>query len=110
MYAYPGFSDASTAATSAYSIISGGESKSRAAELANHLWTVQGFAQSRILPVGFGDADDQDSAAFDALGSAIATELGIEQPMSAALEGRRDWSKLLALVEKLLPIILPLII
>lgn len=110
MYAYPSFSDATSAATLAYSIISGGELKARANELANAVWTVQGFAQSRILPVGFGDASDEDSAAFDALASAIATELNIEQPMNAAVEGRRDWSKLIDLIVKLAPVILPLII
>jgi hypothetical protein len=110
MYSYPIFSDATSAATLAYSILSGGELKTRTNELANAIWTVQGYAQSRLLPVSFGDVSDEDSASFDALAAAIAAELMVPVPMHAALEGRRDWSKLIDLIVKLAPVILPLII
>ena len=110
-YPYPSFTQATAGATLAYQILVGGQSGERKAELAHSLYVVQGYATSRVLPVAFGATDnDEDSLCFDNLENALYTAADLPIPMSAQREGRRDWSKLLELVQKLLPIILPLVI
>jgi len=89
----------------------------RKAEVGLHVWNLQGYAQAMILGNPEGPFGESATAAADSAAQVEELQLAmsnLDDGRFAANEpvvvgGRIDWAKLMALVMKLLPIILPLI-
>jgi hypothetical protein len=113
MVPYASLSEALDSGTKAVQILKAGEVTTRKAELAKHIWVVQGHAQYRLLgdfPQTFGaegDPNDADVAVFQNLEAELMAYADLDD--TAAYGGffdKIDWKKLVALLIKIAPLFL----
>jgi hypothetical protein len=101
-------------AINAFNIIKAGEHATRAAELAESLWIVQGYAQKITIgdpsPVfGAAELSASDDQSLVALTDELAAFANVPQVFAADRERKVDWKRLFELLLKVAPIILPLL-
>lgn len=113
MQPYPQLSEALDSATSAVQILKAGEVSTRKAELAKHIWVVQGHAQYRLLgdfPPNFGaegDPVDSQVAVLESLEAELCAYADLDEPCTyGGIFDRVDWVKLVKLLIKIAPLFL----